>query len=307
MMEPTYNALNAEQSVQALWELNKVYTTGNNPGPLFSIDTPPPTVSGALHIGHVFSYTQADIVARYKRMQGFSVFYPFGFDDNGLATERFVEKKCGVSALRIGRSAFIQLCLSQTAEAEKQFEELWRRMGLSIDWSLCYSTISGQSRRISQQSFIELYKKGFIYRKEEPAPYCTVCYTSVAQAELEDAEKHSIISDIVFTAADGTELLIATTRPELISSCVAVFYNPADARYKHLKNTQARVPLFDYTVPILEDEHVIPDKGTGLVMCSTFGDKTDVEWFKKYQLPYQPSIDRGGRMTERAGFLAEKK
>ena len=182
-MEPTYNPLTAELAAQALWEQHKVYTTDHNPGPLFSIDTPPPTVSGALHIGHVFSYTQADIIARYKRMQGFSVFYPFGFDDNGLPTERYVEKKCGVSALRVGRTAFIELCLEQTALVEKDFEHLWRRMGLSIDWSLCYSTISSQSRRLSQQSFIELYKKGFLYRKEEPAPYCPVCHTSVAQAE----------------------------------------------------------------------------------------------------------------------------
>ncbi len=306
-MEPTYNPLTAELAAQALWEQHKVYTTDHNPGPLFSIDTPPPTVSGALHIGHVFSYTQADIIARYKRMQGFSVFYPFGFDDNGLPTERYVEKKCGVSALRVGRTAFIELCLEQTALVEKDFEHLWRRMGLSIDWSLCYSTISSQSRRLSQQSFIELYKKGFLYRKEEPAPYCPVCHTSVAQAELEDAHKQSVLSDVTFTSSDGTPLVIATTRPELIASCVAVLYNPTNIRYQHLKNTQVHVPLYGFTVPILEDERVLIDKGTGLVMCSTFGDKTDVEWFKKFKLPYRPSIDRSGRMTERAGFLAGKK
>ena len=306
-METTYNHLEAEKAAQEFWQKHDVYKAERNPGPLFSIDTPPPTVSGALHIGHVFSYTQADIIARYKRMAGFSVFYPFGFDDNGLATERFVEKKCGVSALQLGRSAFIQLCLEQTREAEKQFEQLWKRMGLSIEWSACYSTISDQSRRISQKSFIELYNKGFLYRKEEPAPYCTVCRTSVAQAELEDVERKSTFVEVLFKAADGSDLIIATTRPELISSCVALFYNPDDHRYTHLKGTSAHVPLFDYAVPILEDRRVIADKGTGLVMCSTFGDKMDVEWFKGFNLPYTPSLGRDGRMLEKAHFLAGMK
>lgn len=304
-MESTYKPLEAEKAAQELWQLHNVYSTKNNPGPLFSIDTPPPTVSGALHIGHVFSYTQADILARYKRMAGFSVFYPFGFDDNGLPTERFVEKKAGVSALQIGRSAFIQLCLNETTQAEKIFEDLWRRIGLSIDWSKCYSTISASTRKISQKSFIELYKKGYIYRKQEPAPYCTVCRTSVAQAELEDAERHSFMNEIAFSpspssAAHPQCLFVATTRPELLASCVAVLYNPADARYQHLKDTTIYTPLYNVAVPVLEDERVIIDKGTGLVMCCTFGDKTDVEWTKTFDLPYKPSIGRDGRMTEQA-------
>lgn len=306
-MENTYNALQAEKTAQEFWQAHNVYSASNNPGPLFSIDTPPPTVSGSLHIGHVFSYTQADIIARYKRMNGFSVFYPFGFDDNGLPTERFVEKKTGVHALQIGRSAFIELCLQETAQAEKSFEELWRRMGLSIDWSKSYSTINTQTRRISQQSFIELYNKGFIYRKEEVAPFCTTCRTSVAQAELEDAQKNSSMNEIAFTTEDGKAFSIATTRPELLAACVAVLYNPQDPRYQELKGKKLQTPLYNKLVPVFADERVLIEKGTGLVMCATFGDKTDVEWAKTFNLPYTPCLGRDGRMTDVAEFLAGKK
>lgn len=312
MEQQSNTAAHAEHAAQQLWEKEKTYdfqnglskeTAEGEHRPVYSIDTPPPTISGALHIGHVFSYTQTDFIARYKRMTGYAVFYPIGFDNNGLATERFVEKTHNVSPFQIGRTAFIELCLKQTAETEKEFENLFKRLGLSFDWSKTYSTISKPVRKISQQSFIELYKNGHIYRKEEPALYCPACRTSVAQAELEDAEKPSVFYEIEFTTNDGTPLRIATTRPELLSSCVALFYNPKDTRYQKLVGTQVRVPLFDLTVPILADQSVVPEKGTGLVMCCTFGDKTDIEWFKKYQLPYRQSIGRDGRMTERAGIL----
>ncbi len=306
-MENTYNPLQSEKAAQEFWKTHDVYAVSNNPGTFFSIDTPPPTVSGSLHIGHVFSYTQADIVARYKRMNGFSVFYPFGFDDNGLPTERFVEKKTGLNALTVGRSAFIELCLKETALAEKSFEELWKSMGLSIDWSKSYSTISAQARRISQQSFIELYDKGFIYRKEEVAPYCTTCRTSVAQAELEDAQKHSFMNEVAFTSENGKAFYIATTRPELLASCVAVLYNPKDTRYQELKGKSLKTPLYNKLVPVFADERALIEKGTGLVMCSTFGDKTDVEWVKTFNLPYSPCLGRDGRMTAVSGFLEGKK
>ncbi len=303
-MEKQYDHKTAELAAQQLWEQEKTYHRDNNPGPLYSIDTPPPTVSGALHIGHIFSYTQTDIIARFKRMQGFSVFYPFGFDDNGLPTERFVEKKRGIAAHRMSRSEFIDICLQETQEVEKVFENLWRRMGLSVDWSACYSTISESTRKISQESFIRLYKKGYAYRKNEPAPYCTGCHTSVAQAELDDKEVNSHFNDIVFKTTDGEELVIGTTRPELLPSCVALMYNPTDSRYQHLKDKQAIVPIFNMTVPILADEAVSVDKGTGLVMCCTFGDKTDIAWFKKFNLPFRQSVGLYGKWTEQTGILA---
>ena len=303
-MNKKYEHSKAEQAVQQQWENERTYAAENNTGPLYSIDTPPPTVSGALHIGHIFSYTQTDIIARYKRMSGFSVFYPFGFDDNGLPTERFVEKKLNVSAQKLGRSAFINLCLEQTVAIEQQFKTLWQRMGLSVDWQQNYSTIDQRSRQLSQTSFIQLYKKGFVYRKNEPALYCTTCCTSVAQAELDDHEQEAFFFDILFRLSDGTPAVISTTRPELLASCVALLYNSADRRYQHMSGKTATVPLFGFEVPILQDDQVMMDKGTGLVMCCTFGDKTDIAWFKKFNLPYKPSIGRDGRWLETTGALA---
>lgn len=310
-MEKKYDFRQQEQNIQELWDQEQIYQSRTKDDrPTYSIDTPPPTVSGALHIGHIFSYTQTDIIARYKRMSGFSVFYPFGFDDNGLPTERFVETKRGVTAQQFSRTEFIRLCLEETTAVEEQFKSLWQRMGLSVDWSKCYSTISEMARRISQDSFIQLYKKGYVYRKDEPALYCTTCQTSVAQAELDDVQEPSVFYDIQFSASfdsaqDETgKLIIATTRPELLSSCVALLYNPQDSRYQHLKDTKVQVPWFNYEVPVLADEQVVMDKGTGLVMCCTFGDKTDVAWFKKFNLPYRPSIGRDGRWLPSTGILS---
>ncbi len=301
-MEKNYDHLKAEPEAQKLWETHKVYSTENNPGPLYSIDTPPPTVSGSLHIGHLFSYTQTDIIARYARMKGNSVFYPFGFDDNGLPTEKYVEKKLDVQAYSLKRSEFIALCLKETTEVEKQFETLWRSIGLSVDWKACYSTIDERSRYISQLSFIKLYKKGHIYRKDEPALYCTTCRTTVAQAELDDLEKETTFNDLVFTA-DGDELIIATTRPELLAAVTAVLYHPDDPRFQHLAGRKATVPYYKFEVPLIADPLVNPEKGTGLVMCSTFGDKTDVIWFKTHHFKYKPIIGLDGKLTAAAGPL----
>jgi len=303
-MDKQYNHQIAEQEAQHTWHKEKTYSMANNPGPLYSIDTPPPTVSGNLHIGHIFSYTQTDIIARYARMSGNSVFYPFGFDDNGLPTERYVEKKLDIRAHAMSRSEFIALCLKETHTVEEQFQQLWQRMGLSVDWSHCYSTISESTRKISQESFIRLLEKGFIYRKNEPALYCTTCRTSVAQAELDDIQKSSFFNDVIFKDENGNDLLIATTRPELLPSVNAVLYNPADTRYQHLAGTYATVPLFNHKVPILTDEKALMDKGTGLVMSSTFGDTTDIEWFKKLNLEYRPMIGLDGKMLPAAGILA---
>jgi valyl-tRNA synthetase len=324
-MDKQYNHQIAEQDAHDKWHREKTYSLANNPGPLFSIDTPPPTVSGNLHIGHIFSYTQTDILARFARMDGKSVFYPFGFDDNGLPTERYVEKKLEISAHKLSRSEFIKLCLQETHEAEEQFKKLWQRMGLSADWDNCYSTISDTSRKISQESFLRLLEKKYVYRQDEPALYCTTCRTSVAQAELDDAEKPSVFYTIEFEVGchpetgckigeNGCEfgrgitqspdhkpekIFIATTRPELLGACNAIFYHPDDKRYQHLAQAWAQTPLFGHCVPILADEKVNPEKGTGLVMCCTFGDKTDVEWYKKYK-PffglYSQVIGLDGRM-----------
>ncbi|CDK30816.1 valine--tRNA ligase [Candidatus Babela massiliensis] len=306
--EKKYDFGQAEQEIQHYWQEEKVYSYQYKTDQqailsnTYSIDTPPPTVSGSLHIGHIFSYTQTDIIARYKRMSGYNVFYPLGFDDNGLATERFVEKKLNIQAHDLTRSDFIRLCLEQTIITEKEFEKLWKRVGLSIDWSLNYSTIDFDSRKISQKSFVELYKNGYIYRKSEPAPYCTTCKTTVAQAELDDAEKPSAFNDIIFKVGQEN-LIVSTTRPELLPSVSALLYNPNDNRYKHLLGQKAIVPIYNYEIDILEDSDVSIEKGSGLVMVSTFGDKQDIIWAKKYNLPYIKSIDFDGRWTDVTGPL----
>lgn len=303
-IDKIYDHAQCEKQAQELWKQEGTYSFNPNSGQeVYSIDTPPPTVSGTLHIGHVFSYTHADLIARYKRMQNFNVFYPMGFDDNGLPTERFVEKKNSTKAHLMKRSEFVALCLKETDEVEKLFENLWRSIGLSIDWSKVYSTISRQAQRVSQYSFVELYKKGLIYRKEEPALYCTVCRTSVAQAELDSTEAASTFNNILFTTQDGEKLTIATTRPELLPACVAVFFHPEDARYKHLENTFAITPVFEKPVRIMPDLNVDPAKGTGLVMCCTFGDQTDIAWYKAYNLPYQHLVGFDGKWTALGGPL----
>ena len=302
-MDKKYDHLQAEAAAQELWRSKDTYSSEHNPGPVYSIDTPPPTVSGSLHIGHIFSYTQTDIIARYIRMSGYSVFYPFGFDDNGLPTEKYVEKKLEIHAHSLRRSEFIQLCLKETVEVEKEFESLWRRIGLSVDWKACYSTIDERSRYISQLSFIELYKKNYIYRKNEPALYCTNCRTTVAQAELDDAEKASSFTDLIFKSGNE-DLIISTTRPELLAAVNAVFFHPNDARFTHLAGKMATVPYYNTQVPLLADPLVDPEKGTGLVMSSTFGDKTDVIWYKTHNLAYKPIIGLDGVLKPEAGPLA---
>lgn len=304
-MDKKYDHLSSDAQAQQKWAQEDTYASNPESNkPRYTIDTPPPTVSGTLHIGHVFSYTHTDIIARFKRMSGFDVFYPFGFDNNGLPTEKFVEKKHKITGFGMARSEFIKLCMQESKIAEQEFAQLWQKLGISADWNKTYSTISPLVRKISQQSFLDLYRKNFIYRKEDPALYCTSCFTTVAQAELEDVEKASHFCDIVFKTADGSELIIATTRPELLPSCVAVFYHPDDARYQHLKNTKATVPVFNYEVPILPDNTVDKEKGTGLVMCCTFGDKTDIYWYKTHKLNYRASIDRDGKWNKNTGPLA---
>lgn len=303
-MDNQYNYQKTQEQLQELWNSKRIYAPDMTVKKQYSIDTPPPTVSGSLHIGHIFSYTQTDIIARYKRMSGYSVFYPFGFDDNGLPTEKFVEKRENIQAHTLSRSEFIARCLTATHEIELLFKHLWQTIGLSVDWQYAYSTISDQTRRLSQLSFIDLYNKGYVYRKNEPALYCPTCRTTVAQAELDDIEVASFFTDIVFKGANGQDLVIGTTRPELLPSCVALLYHPTDKRYNHLEGTNAIVPLYGNMVPLIPDDLVIPEKGTGLVMCCTFGDTTDIAWFKKHNLPYKQSLATDGKFMPHTGILA---
>ncbi|MFH0970506.1 MAG: valine--tRNA ligase [Candidatus Diapherotrites archaeon] len=293
-----------ESRAHALWEKEKIYVFSSIPGkPVFSIDTPPPTVSGEMHIGHACSYSQQDFIARYKRMLGYNVFYPFGTDGNGLPTERLVEKSRGIRARDMDRNAFIQVCVDFLKETLPQFMKDWKDIGISADFSKTYSTIDTTSRRLAQWSFLDLYQKGRVYRKDAPAMWCPECQTGVAQVEIQDKEMDSTFNDIVFMQGDE-EIIVATTRPELLPACVALFFSPGDGRYVHLRGKRARVPLHDFDVPILEDDRVKPDKGTGIVMCCTFGDQVDMEWQKAYNLPIKTVIGENGRMTKSAGKYA---
>jgi len=299
-----YDPKEEEPRLQKFWEDDRInaFDPDNTEKPLFSIDTPPPTVSGKMHMGHAFSNSQQDFIARYKRMQGFNVLQPLGTDDNGLPTKLLIEKTKKVNANRMDRKEFRQLCLD-TLEKELKPSYIgdWKRLGISCDFNVTYSTIDPHCQRISQKSFLDLYKAGREYRAEAPAMHCPKCGTAISQVECEDQDIDSTFNDIVFKV-DGEDLIIATTRPELLPACVAVFFNPEDDRYKHLEGKQAKVPGFDITVPILPDEHADPEKGTGIVMCCTFGDAQDCDWQKAHKLPIKEAIDKFGRMTD----LAEK-
>ena len=299
MMEKHYDALRIEKEMQQFWKENNIYAyDSTSKKQTYSIDTPPPTVSGGLHIGHIFSYTQAEIIARFKRMQGFNIFYPFGFDDNGLPTERLVEKEKHVLARDLSREAMHTECTAVAQKYEKEFRALWESMGFSVDWNLQYETINPITTRISQRLFLDLVKKGKAYIKEAPVLWCTECQTSIAQAELETFEKETSFNTIPFQV--GTEkLLVATTRPELLYGVVALFINPKDERFKKYIGQKALTPLYQQEIPILGDEEVEIDKGTGIVMCATFGDLTDTKWYENYHLPYKKVIF-GGLKVEKA-------
>ena len=300
-----YDSKEAEQKWQKYWTENNVFTFNPDAkGEIYSIDTPPPTVSGKMHMGHAFSYAQQDFIARYKRMNGFNVFYPFGTDDNGLPTQMLIEKTKKVRAIDLGREKFRQLCMDTLDnELRPKYIEDWKQIGMSCDFNVFYTTINDHCRRLSQKSFIELYNTGREYRKEAPAMWCPKCKTAISQVECRDEDISSFFNDIVFKVKiddKEEELIIATTRPELLPACVAIFYHPNDKRYQHLKGKTAKVPLFNFEVPILEDEKADPEKGTGIVMCCTFGDSTDCEWQKTHNLPIKEAITKDGKMTSLA-------
>jgi len=300
-----YNPSDVEPRLQALWQESGIYHFDPAAaGPVYSIDTPPPTVSGHLHLGHVYSYSQTDFMARFWRMNGYHVFYPMGYDDNGLPTERLVERRLGITATQVGRRAFIEQCLAVSEEEEKNYQALWQRLGLSIDWRYTYRTIDVLSRRTSQWSFLDLYQKGLVYHREAPTIWCPECHTAIAQADLDDLEREGTFVTLAFRLENGQTLPIATTRPELLPACVAVFVHPDDERFRALVGQRVSVPLFGRSVPVLEDRGADPAKGTGVVMCCTFGDTADVEWWYTHHLPLQVVIGRDGRLTEAAGEFA---
>lgn len=299
MLDNKYNAKETEKKWLKYWEENDIYKFIEDDREVYSIDTPPPTVNGNIHIGHIFSYSQTEMMARYKRLKGYNVFYPFGFDDNGLPSERLVEKEIGKKAHEVGREEFAKLCLETTNKYNEEFKDLFSKMGVSTDWSLAYRTISPEVIKISQASFLDLVNKKRVYQEEGPALWCPECQTSIAQAELETKSTDTTFNYIKFkTKEDNEEFIIATTRPELLPAIVAVFINPNDKKNKHLIGKTALIPIINVEVPIMGDDSVIEDKGTGIVMNCTFGDQTDIEWFKKYKLPLKHILTPYGRIKD---------
>lgn len=283
---------------------------------VYAIDTPPPTVSGALHVGHVFSYTHTDLIARFQRMNGKSVFYPIGWDDNGLPTERRVqnyfsvrcdpslpfqenyqpEKKQDETQVAISRKNFVELCEFLTAEDEKAFEELFQTLGLSIDWDYTYQTIDKRARTISQRAFLRNLARGEAYQSEAPTLWDVTFKTAVAQAELEDRERPGAYHRIRFQKPDSTYVEIETTRPELLPACVALVAHPDDERYKPLFGTTVTTPIFEVAVPVVAHTLADPEKGSGIAMICTFGDVTDVTWWREFNLPTRSIMGWDGRL-----------
>ncbi|MDH3254883.1 MAG: valine--tRNA ligase [Acidobacteriota bacterium] len=299
------------------WDKEKTYhfersATREN---VYSIDTPPPTVSGSLHVGHVFSYTHTDTIARFQRMRGKEVFYPMGWDDNGLPTERRVQnyygvrcdpslpyergfqppEKPGKELIPVSRRNFIELCLELTEIDEQAFEDLWKHLGLSVDWSLTYTTIGEVAQRISQRAFLRMLEKGLAYQVEAPTLWDVDYHTAVAQAEIEDREIRGAYHKIAFDGPEGP-VWIDTTRPELIPACVALVAHPDDKRYQPLFGREVTTPLFGVKVPVEPHELAEPDKGTGVAMICTFGDATDIVWWRELGLPVRAIIGRNGRL-----------
>lgn len=312
-LEKEYNPKKVEEDWQRFWRSQSIYRftlPKDKKDKVFAIDTPPPYASaGHLHVGHGLHYTQIDIVARYKRLKGFKVYYPPCFDNNGLPTEKYVEEKFNISKNKVSRQEFRELCLKESHKLEKAYaNNVFRALGHSFDWDLLYTTIDPKSQKVAQASFIDLYKKGLVYRAEQPVFWCPYHQTALAQAELEQKQRTTTLYYIKFknNTKNNTkkkDLLIATTRPEFLPACVAVFVHPEDERYKHLIGDKAIVPLFDYEVPIMADELVDKDFGTGIVMVCTFGDKTDVMWWKKHKLPLKSILNKDGTLNNNAGFL----
>jgi valyl-tRNA synthetase len=309
------------------WEESGVYRFDRTRprAEVFSIDTPPPTVSGSLHVGHVFSFTHTDLIARFQRMRGKAVFYPMGWDDNGLPTERRVQNYYGVRCdpslpyvpsftpppqppkppLSVSRPNFIELCARLTAEDEKAFEQLWKTLGLSVDWSMTYATIGSRAQRVSQLAFLHLLQRGLAYQVEAPTLWDVDFKTAVAQAELEDREMPGAYHRVRFARAGDragagpvAAVEIETTRPELIPACVALVAHPDDQRYKPLFGQEVETPLFGVRVPVKAHALADPEKGSGIAMICTFGDINDVTWWRELNLPVRAVIQADGTLRD---------
>ncbi|MBI2709428.1 MAG: valine--tRNA ligase [Actinobacteria bacterium] len=315
-----------EQAWDARWEELGTYRFDRSKArrDVYAIDTPPPTVSGSLHVGHVFSYTHTDTIARYQRMSGREVFYPMGWDDNGLPTERRVENFYGVTCdpsvpydpafrapeqpaterrafVPVSRRNFVALCHELTGRDEQAFEEVWRRLGLSVDWALTYTTVGEAAQRTSQRAFLRNLARGEAYSTEAPSLWDTTFQTAVAQAELEDRERPGAYHDLAFHRGDGLgDVAVSTTRPELVVSCVALVCHPDDERHAPLVGTTVTTPAFGVAVPVVAHPLAEPDKGTGVAMVCTFGDLTDVVWWRELQLPTRAVIGKDGRLQRDA-------
>jgi valyl-tRNA synthetase len=298
------------------WQEEGTYTFDRSKerADVYAIDTPPPTVSGELHMGHVFSYTHTDTVARFQRMRGKTVFYPMGWDDNGLPTERRVQNvhgvrcdpslpydpdwqppaKAGKETVSVSRRNFVELCSTMTVADEKAFEALWRHLGLSVDWDRTYTTIGRRSQAVSQRAFLRNLARGEAYAAEAPTLWDIGFHTAVAQAELEDRERPGAYHKLRFHGPDGP-VEVDTTRPELLPACVALVFHPGDERYQHLLGRTVRTPLFDVEVPVYEHPMAAVDKGTGIAMVCTFGDLTDVTWWRDLDLKTRVVLGRDGR------------
>jgi len=320
-----FEAAEAERRWHAFWQREGIYRwdPSRPREETFVVDTPPPTASGSLHVGHVFSYTHTDVIVRYKRMRGFNVYYPMGWDDNGLPTERRVQNffhvRCDphtpyepdldlplepASAKQrkgpprlLSRRNFIEICQKLTTQDEEAFKELWTRIGLSVDWHQEYQTIDDHCRRLAQLSFRDLYEKGHVYTSDAPTMWDVDFQTAVAQAEVEDRERPGAYHHVEFGMEDGDErFTIATTRPELLAACVGVTAHPEDERYRHLFGRRAVTPLFFAPVPVFPSELADPEKGTGVLMVCTFGDATDVVWWREQGLALRQLVGRDGRL-----------
>ena len=314
--KPTVDGL--EDRWAGVWEEQGTYRFDRSKvrEQIYSIDTPPPTVSGSLHVGHVFSYTHTDCIARYQRMRGLEVFYPMGWDDNGLPTERRVQnyfgvrcdpslpyvegyeppEKPGKDQVAISRRNFVELCERLTEEDEKVFEQLWRRLGLSVDWTQKYQTIDRNAQGTSQRAFLRNLARGEAYQAEAPTLWDVTFRTAVAQAELEDREREGRYFRVGFPAPDGSRVFIETTRPELLAACVALVAHPDDERYQPLFGSTVTTPIFCVEVPVVSHHLADPEKGSGIAMICTFGDTTDVTWWRELALPTRPIIGWDGRI-----------
>ena len=315
--KPALEGLEAKWSARWAQDGTYAFVRPETRGEVFSIDTPPPTVSGSLHVGHVFSYTHTDTIARYQRMRGKQVFYPMGWDDNGLPTERRVQNYFGVRCdptlpydpgfapptkpdpkrqVPVSRRNFVELCIQLTEVDERVFENLWRTLGLSVDWDLLYTTISPAAQAVAQRAFLHNFERGEAYLSLAPTMWDVTFQTAVAQAELEAREYPGFYYGLAFHRLDGEPVLIETTRPELLAACSALIAHPGDERYRPLFGSTVTTPVFGVEVPVLAHPDAEPDKGSGIAMCCTFGDLTDVTWWRELDLPTRTIIGRDGRL-----------